>query len=243
MSSLELRLIELGATLDAPVGDGLVERVADDLAAAVPHRRRRRDPRRVVALVAAGALLVGLAVVEPARNAIADLFRSGRVELRSTHAFRTTPPSHLHRTPPAETHTTPLSGAQAAVAFPIRLPRLVPSQSPTISVDRRVPGGLVSLEYQDFRVVEIAAGPGPSVMAKAIDPKTRMAAVTVGGAPGLWITGTHHLIAYLDRDGNVRQDTVREAGHVLLWATGGVTFRVEGFHQLAAARQIADAIS
>jgi len=239
MSSLELRLIELGATLDAPEGDELVERVAEEIAQVPPVVHRGR--RRAVALIAATAIVVAAIAIEPGREAIADLFRSGRVELRSTRDFTTTPTTHPRPTP--ELHTTPLSGAQAAVAFPIRLPRLVPSQTPTISVDQRVPGGLVSLEYQDFRVVEIAAGPGPSVMAKAIDPRTRMAAVTVGGAPGLWITGTHHLIAYLDRDGNVRQDTVREAGHVLLWVTGGVTFRVEGFHQLAAARQIAAAIS
>lgn len=241
MSSLELRLIELGATLDAPLGEGLVDRVANEIVTGPTVVRQGH--RRAVALMAAAAIVVAAVAIEPSRSAIANLFRSGRVELRSTRDFRTTHTNHPHPTPPAETHTTPLSGAQAAVAFPIRLPRLVPSQTPTISIDQRVPGGLVSLEYRDFRVVEIAAGPGPSVMAKAIDPRTRMAAVTVGGAPGLWITGNHHLIAYLDRDGNVRQDTVREAGHVLLWATGGVTFRVEGFHQLAAARQIADAIS
>ena len=237
MSSLELRLIELGATLDAPDGGGLVNRIADEITTA--PLVVRRGGRRAVALMAAAAIVVTAIAIEPSRSAIADLFRSGRVERRSTRDLRTTHP----RPTPEEVHPTPVRGAQAAVAFPIRLPRLVPSQTPTISVDQRVPGGLVSLGYQDFRVVEIAAGPGPSVIAKAIDPKTRMAAVTVGGAPGLWITGTHHLIAYLDRDGNVRQDTVREAGHVLLWATGGVTFRVEGFHQLAAARQIADAIS
>lgn len=241
MSSLELRLIELGATLDTPDGDGLVARVAEEIAPAPPVVYRGH--RRAVALMAAAVIVAAAIAIGPSRGAIADLFRSGRVELRSARDFPTTHSAHPRPTLLPELHTTPLSGAQAAVAFPIRLPQLVPSQTPTISVDQRVPGGLVSLEYQDFRVVEIAAGPGPSVMAKAIGPRTRMAAVTVGGAPGLWITGTHHLIAYLDRDGNVRQDTVREAGHVLVWATGGVTFRVEGFHQLAAARQIADAIS
>ena len=101
---------------------------------------------------------------------------------------------------------------------------------------------MVALDYGEFRIVEVAAGTGPPVIAKGLEPKTRIQAVTVGGAPGVWITGTHHVVAYLDRDGNIRRDTVREEGHVLLWAEGGVTFRIEGFDQLAGTRQVADSI-
>ena len=54
MSSLELQLIEMGATLDAPDGDKLVDRVAEEIAEEPAVVRRGR--RRAVALMAAAAI-------------------------------------------------------------------------------------------------------------------------------------------------------------------------------------------
>jgi hypothetical protein len=241
MSELEARLTALGGALDHPEGSDLVANVSAGLADRdeVEVARRSRSSPRMVALLAAAAIVLAVAAIPSNRNAIANLFRSGGVELRSAKDF------HHHS---ASTTTTPttdggsVEAAQRAVQFPLRLPQLVPARTPTVSVDRSVPGGLVALDYGEFRVVEVAAGTSPPVVAKGLEPKTRVQAITVGNAPGVWITGTHHFIAYLDRDGNIRQDTVRESGHVLLWATQGVTFRIEGFHQLAGARQVADSI-
>lgn len=244
MSELEARLNALGGALDHPQGRDLIANVSAGLADRdeVAVTRRSHTSRRMVAVLAAAAIVLAVVAIPSSRSAIANLFRSGGVELRTAKDFH-----HRRSASTTTTTTTPTGGgsveaAQRAVQFPLRLPELVPARTPTVTVDRSVPGGLVALDYGEFRVVEVAAGSGPPVIAKGLEPKTRIQAITVGDAPGVWITGTHHSVAYLDRDGNIRQDTVREAGHVLLWATQGVTFRVEGFHQLAGARQVADSI-
>ena len=170
------------------------------------------------------------------------LFRS---ELRRAKDFHHRPGASTTTTTPGPSGVGPglsVAAAQHQVQFPLRLPKVVPARTPTLTVDQSVPGGLVELDYGEFRVVEVAAGTSPPVIAKGLDPRTKIEAITVGAAPGLWITGTHHFVAYLDRDGNIRRDTVREQGHVLLWAAQGVTFRIEGFDQLADARQVADSI-
>ncbi len=242
MNDLEARLTALGAALDHPEGRDLIATVAGRLAdrdevTVVP---RSRSSRRAVAVFAMAAVVLATLAIPSSRNAIADLFRSGGVDIRNAKDFR--PPRDAAPTTTSVTGGGPVEAAQRAVQFPVRLPRLVPARTPTVTVDQSVPGGLVALDYGDFRVVEVAAGTGPPVVAKGLEPTTRIQAITVGDAPGLWITGTHHFVAYLDRDGNIRRDTVREAGHVLLWATQGVTYRVEGFHQLVDARQVADSI-
>jgi hypothetical protein len=45
--------------------------------------------------------------------------------------------------------------------------------------------------------------------------------------PGVWIDGTHTLM-YVDRTGQVRQETARMAAKTLLWQRNGVTYRLEG---------------
>ncbi|MEO6467743.1 MAG: hypothetical protein ABIP21_01485 [Acidimicrobiia bacterium] len=245
ITELEADLTALGGALDHPDGNGLLTRVSAGLGDRAPTdhdevaaRRRSRASKRVVAMLTAAAVVLAIVAIPSSRTAIANLFRSGGVELRNAKDF-----GH----PKVNSTTTtmvpsPLEAAQRAVEFPVRLPQLVPIRTPSVTIDRSVPGGLVALDYGEFRVVEVAAGTSPPVIAKGLEPKTKIQAITVGGAPGVWITGTHHFVAYLDRDGNLRRDTVREEGHVLLWTNRGVTFRVEGFHQLAGARQVADSI-
>ena len=245
MPELEASLTALGGALDYPQGNDLIANVSSRLGDRastdhdeVPARRRSLGSKRAVAMLTAAAVVLAIVAIPSSRSAIANLFRSGGVELRNAKDFDR---------PKARTTTTtlvrsPLEAAQHAVEFPVRLPQLVPTRTPNVTIDQSVPGGLVALDYGEFRVVEVAAGTSPPVIAKGLEPKTQIQAITVGGAPGVWITGTHHFVAYLDRDGNIRRDTVRKEGHVLLWTNRGVTFRVEGFDQLAGAQQVADSI-
>ncbi len=259
MTELEASLTALGGALDYPQGNDLIANVSADLtgrglassAAAGPALanrdevaplRRSRGSRRVVAALAAAAAVLGILAIPSSRGAIANLFRSGGVELRDAKDFGRPKVDVTTTTTTTAAGRSPVEDAQRAVEFPVRLPQLVPARSPSVTVDQSVPGGLVAFDYGEFRVVEVAAGTSPPVIAKGLEPKTRIQAITVGGAPGVWITGTHHFVAYLDRDGNIRRDTVRKEGHVLLWTNRGVTFRVEGFHQLADAQQVADSI-
>ena len=111
-----------------------------------------------------------------------------------------------------------------------------------MDLDRRVPGGLVALGFPRFTLVEVATGgENPTVIAKFIDRSARVDFVTVNGSPGLWIAGVHQIV-FLDRAGRVETDTVRRSGPVLIWAHGGVTYRIEGLTSLAAAQEIAASI-
>ena len=63
--------------------------------------------------------------------------------------------------------------------------------------------------------------------------------ISVNGGPGYWIEGEPHLFFYRDRSGNVRDETIRLAGNVLLWEQGELTLRLEGDLRLPQALRIA----
>jgi hypothetical protein len=136
-----------------------------------------------------------------------------------------------------------LAEARKVVQFTIATPR-DPSVGAlsSVVVDRRVSGGLVALGYARFTLIEVTAyAADPEPVGKVIDPAARVDRVIVNGSPGLWIAGAHE-IAYLDRTGKFKTDTVRRSGSVLLWAQAGVTYRIEGFSALADAQRVAASI-
>jgi hypothetical protein len=150
----------------------------------------------------------------------------------------TTLPSSSTTRPPVA--VIDLAAARRAVAFEIMTPRDAPAPT-RVSVDRRVPGGLVVLTYDHFTLVEIASVQNqPPTLGKLVGDAP-VEAVTVNGHAGLWIA-TPHRIAYLDRNGNYRPDTIRRTGPVLMWERDGVTYRVEGPHTMDEAMTIANSI-
>jgi hypothetical protein len=66
--------------------------------------------------------------------------------------------------------------------------------------------------------------------------------VTLAGGPGFWIEGAPHVVAWVDRDGMVHQDTLALAGNVLLWQNGDLTLRLEGARTLRQALAIAASV-
>src|SRR3954447_8161752 len=240
MSDLEVRLVELGGALDHPDGEALIGRVCDEIRDAAPARVPR-CPGRLAAAAAIVVLVV--AALPSSRDAIANFFRVDGVQLRSA---RDRPRGPASSTP----STTAVSGgsaamtvsdAQRAVDFTIVVPD--GAARPTVTVDPAVPGGLVTLDYPDYRITEFSAPAGEAPFAKFVDRRTKVAPTTVRGADGYWITGTHHELAILDRDNQVRPSTIRTTGHVLLWNERNVTIRIEGPHTLATAQAVARSIS
>ena len=63
--------------------------------------------------------------------------------------------------------------------------------------------------------------------AKLLDQGTTISTVLVGGETGYWISGAPHEIVYVDDRGEPQFDSRRSVGDTLLWARGGVTFRLE----------------
>ena len=252
MIDLERALVDLAEHLDHPAGANLSDDVRRRIAGPVVGRdrsRQRSTRASLLALAAVVLLIVGAVVtISPARSAIADWLGIGAVEVR--RSVRTLPTGPPGLTVPGARGSSPegaalkqLAAAQKQVDFTI-----VTSHDPSagalsgVQVDRRVRGGLVVLGYARFTLVEIATSTndGP-VLGKLLDPAARAEPVTVNGRSGFWINGAHQ-IAYLDRSGAFKTDTVRRSGPVLLWADAGVTYRIEGLERLADAQLVAGSV-
>jgi hypothetical protein len=78
----------------------------------------------------------------------------------------------------------------------------------------------------------------PAFASKFLGPGTHAASVTVNGAPGLWITGAPHVLAWND-GGVFQQQKLRLVGNVLLWNRGALLLRIEGARTLAEALRLA----
>ncbi len=105
-------------------------------------------------------------------------------------------------------------------------------------------GGMVSLVYRPrpglpaagstgvgLLLSQFRGGLAPEFLGKGLGPGSRVEQVAVaGGAAGraLWIEGQPHLFFFRDRAGQVRDESVRLAGSVLLWERGDLTLRLEG---------------
>jgi hypothetical protein len=61
---------------------------------------------------------------------------------------------------------------------------------------------------------------------------------TVRSEPAIWLAGPHP-VTYVGRDRVERTETARLAAPTLIWATGGVTYRLEGLATLAEAEAVA----
>ena len=248
MIDLERELRDLGEHLDHPAGDQIVRQLRTRLSNASsgasprPQWPRRRAVATVIVSIAAVLLLA--VAIPPSRDAIADLLGLGSHEVGRPDRVAV-PPHHPPVTtslPSGQVSSLSLESARQAVDFPIRVPGHV-AATPQVTVDSSVPGGLVALAYPSFTLVEVASPPDVAAgLAKLVAPESHVRVVAVRGRPGLWITGTHHQIPYLDRDGTVRRGSSRPTGHVLLWDEDGVTYRVEGFARQAAASEIASSI-
>ena len=249
MTPLEDELVDLGEHLAHGDGDQLATSVRARLG---DQRFQHRDGLPFWAKVAA-ALVLALALalaLPPSRHAIARLLGIGAVEVRTVPTTvlgpGTTSPSASSvpgAVEPAAGGATDIADAERRVTFPVRLvgdPTAGPLRR--VDVDERVPGGLVALTYERFTVVELASAVEAfPVMRKLVPPGVTVEPTTVDGRDALWIEGAHE-IAYVAPDDSIRQDTVRRAGPVLVWARDGVTFRVEGLTDLDEARRVATSI-
>ena len=78
-------------------------------------------------------------------------------------------------------------------------------------------------------------------MTPFLGPNSPIEAVSVDGHRGFWLPEPAHVVLYLDRDGNVREDTARLTTNVLLWEEAGVITRLES--RLSKAEMLAIASS
>src|SRR6266851_4995468 len=130
-------------------------------------------------------------------------------EVRGRLAFQVPLPGALG--PPDEVYfsSTPPGGQVALVYYP----------RPGLPEANTTGLGLLLTAFQG----SVPAG----IFGKGIPPGTRMEEVKINGGQGYWIEGDPHTIFLMDNRGQVRPETTRLAGNVLLWNQGELTLRIE----------------
>jgi hypothetical protein len=75
------------------------------------------------------------------------------------------------------------------------------------------------------------------VLLKTLEPNTDIVEIAVGNAPGLWISGSPHELAFQSPDGTFGFERI--AGNTLVWQDDDVIGRTEGFETIEAAVEFA----
>jgi hypothetical protein len=200
MTELELR--GLAAEVEWPPTPDVAGRLA------LPHRARRR-PLVAAAVALAAAAIAATFAVPQSRSAVLRFFHLGGVTVVRVD---TLPPARER--PLSAGLGDPVGDAEAALALgaPFR-----PAEHGRLY---RL-GGFVST---------LLATPEPALLSEFGSPELIKKVAATGrveplqvapGVPGLWIAGAPH-VAFFDGS------SPRLAGNVLVWTSGGITFRLEG---------------
>ncbi|RDI73413.1 hypothetical protein Gocc_2769 [Gaiella occulta] len=234
MNDLHATLTALAEEIEFPPTPELLAAISRER----PVSRRARRMRVAIVLVAiAAGIAAGLALSPGARSAFRALFRVGSVEIvRLDEA----PPTAAARLVPFGRPVS-LDEASRFVPFRIRLPRTATGRPPATVYLDRAGGGIVSLVWCcERRIVltEVVSGV-PGLLEKTVGPATLIEPVDVAGRRGLWVEGADHVVRVAAPDGPWLERTVRVRGGVLIWASDGVTLRLEGDVSKAEALAIA----
>ena len=243
-AELERALRDLGDELAYPPTPDLARSVRARLAAG-PAPRRPFWPTLFPLRPAAGLALLALVVLASAVLALAPGARDSLarqlglvgVEIRYVPSVEAPPVGSSLGFGDRLT----LAEARSRVGYRVLLPTGPALGEPDEAyVGQPPPGGQVALVYRARPGLPPAAETGVGLLltqfrgdteaglvAKSLGPETRLESVVVNGGPGFWIEGRPHLFLYRDRDGDVREETIRLAGNVLLWQQDGLTLRLE----------------
>ncbi|PYC65919.1 hypothetical protein C7C45_26510 [Micromonospora arborensis] len=235
MGDLERELRDLSAWLETPDPPDVTARVRVRLSR--PARPWRR-------LAVAALVAVVVAVVPPTRAAVADavtgLLRFAGVSIATTPT-RTLPgdtPSPL----PSQ-RSVALDEAQRSVRFPVRLPAKLGPPEQVLVADPDPTG--------TYRVATLLYG-GGALRVDAFDGRLNLAFhkkatppgvewVQVNGDFAVWVDHPH-VLSYVDRAGQVREETARLAASTLIWEDDDVSYRLEGALSKVEAIEVAQSL-
>jgi hypothetical protein len=132
-----------------------------------------------------------------------------------------------------------LAEARETVGINVLVPQRL-GDPDAVFVGRQPTGGRVTLMYRPRADLPEDGNTGVGLLVtlfrgttdtafveKQVGPETSVRPITVEGAPGMWIEGAPHTVAYLDADGRLVPDTLRLAGNALIWQLGEITLRLE----------------
>ncbi|MDG4781652.1 hypothetical protein O7614_18525 [Micromonospora sp. WMMD961] len=232
MGDLERELRDLSAWLETPEPPDVTARV---------RVRLDRPVRRWRPLAAAALVALLVALVPPTRAAVADavagLLRFAGVSIATSSA--PTPAAGTPSPLPGQ-RTAALDEAQRAVRFPIRLPASLGPPERVLVADPD-PSGVcrVATLLYDGGALRIDAFDGRLNLAFHKQVTAPGAEWTqVGGHFAVWVDGPH-VLSYVDRAGEVREETARLAASTLIWQNADVSYRLEGSLSKAEAIEIA----
>jgi len=236
-TTIQQRLLRLGAELDFPRLDTLADDVVAALAGeAAAHGRCSRigiaGRRRLLAAAAALILVAGGVLAVPStRRAAARWLGVGDLRVEVVVSLP----------PPNATLGPPLSLGDAAAAAGVR-PLVVPLLGTPRSF-HAPDGRYVAARYLDGGdevVVSTTSGRLDDRAAKQVTAATDVEFTAVGDAAALWISGADHTLSYLTADG--ASTSVRLSSDVLVWQRDDVMVRVEGARSLERALAIAASV-
>jgi hypothetical protein len=237
---LELELAGCGRQLSFPPTPDLVSAVARRLEAV---RRPRRSRRRV--LVLAFAMLLATAGI--AAGVTASLHGLGLVFVNKIPPVKPGKGLDLGLRVKADEART-LAGFKVVVPGPplgtpdaFFVQNIQEARAVTLvwGADKDLPPirhGVSVLATETPGSVEIG------MATKFLGPGAHVKSITVNGAPGLWITGSPHVLAWND-GGAFQQQKLRLVGNVIVWNRGDLLLRIEGARTLAEARHLASSFA
>jgi hypothetical protein len=194
-------------------------------------RLARRRVRWWIASVVA-AIVGTVALVAPARAAVVDAVG---VLLRVTGIEVSREPGHgglpTRSSPLPAVRSVALDEARRAALFPVRVPDTLGTPEQVLLADRDDKGAprVVTLTYRGgaVRFDQFDGTVSPVFLKSAPDARW----MGIGQDFGIWLPGPH-AVTYVGRDGVERTETARAAGPTLIWASGAVTYRLEGLPTL-----------
>jgi hypothetical protein len=229
MPELERQLRELGNALELPAAPDLVDVVRARIGEGrEPRLRMRRF--LVLAIAVLGLALAAAMAVPQARTAILEFLHIRGASVEKVPTLPSVSGSGLDLGEPVS-----LEEAREAVSFEVAQPELPGLGRPdSIYVDRATPGGQVFFLWgtearAQVLLSEFRGDLNRDLIRKQAGPQTTIEPISVqGGAPGLWVAGANHVIYYLDRDGQIQEETIRLSRNALLWERNDLTLRMEG---------------
>lgn len=254
--SLEETLTAMAGTIAFPPNPDLAPAVRARISGPrlAPHPEVlpvARPPRRTllrlaVAALALAVIATGVLFFSPAaRHAVAGWLGVPGIHITRTPPGRATIPQGKLDLGPRVT----LAQASARLGARVRLPS---SLGPPQAIHADPANPIVWLVYRPSSALPAVAGRDVGLLLteirsdaiygsfykKLLGGGAEVKDVAVNGAPGFWIHGQPHTIEYHFPLG-IRQEQGRISGNSLIWASGGITYRLELDRGLPAAQAIA----
>ena len=225
MTELERALVALGRDVEVPAAPDLTPAVLARLEPR-PTPRPRRRWAVVVAFAALATLTATLAIPE-ARSALLRILHIGAERIELVDELPEVTVQHDLEFVLGE-RVTP-EEARRRAAFDLREldeppDRIYLGDRGTVWFLYGTPERVRLLIAQTSR---LRLGTD-LIFKKLVGSQTRIEPVDVDGSPGFFLDGEPHLVLLLDENGQVVEESARLARNVLVWESGGVTYRLEG---------------